>query len=601
MLLALILLAACGSQPAAPAPTATLGQPGQSIMIDAPAAGAVLANPFELRGRTTQYPAGGSLSYRLLDAGGTQIVAGIMPVAGGEGQPGAFAVLVTYQGFESGPARLEVLEADPAGGVARATATVDVSLGGRGGVVNPTAGPVTVEPTAAPTAATLPTPVTQQAIVFESPPPGAEVGSPMTITGRTSLWPFQGVLSYRVVDGANRQLGAGSFPVSGSPGQPASFTASITFGLPAGGGPLRVEVYDQNAQNNVVTASAALDVRVAPPQAIVIDTPPPGTLVGSPVVITGRTSRFPFQGNLAYRITGASGNLLGEGIVPVSGSPGQPGSFNASISFSLPPGGGAVRVELLDQDANSGTVAARASIDLGVAPPAPAQQQIFIDSPPRGTAVGSPMTVSGRARVFPPGGVLGFMVRDRNGAMLGGGNFPVTRTPDGGAAFVTALTFNLPAGGGDIVLLIGEPSPGSALIGAAELVLYVMPPSPPTAVPPTAGPVQQQIFIETPAPGTLVGSPVVITGRTARNASNGRLFYTITAADNQVLGEGEFPLPPSDAPRFNQQLLFELPAQGGQINLRLFERDSGGAPVAEARIQLVVAPQSPTVQPRTAP
>lgn len=490
------LLAACGGQPSAPpTPTVTLGAQTQSIAIDAPQAGAVLTSPFELRGRTTQFPAGGALSYRVLDAAGAQVGAGTLPVAGAAGQPGAFAGLASFDAPAGGAGRVEVLETSAADGSVSAVATVDVSLGGRGGVLPPTAGP-TVEPTAAPTAAPLPTAVTQQAITIDTPPPGAEVGSPMTITGRTSMWPFQGRLAYRVVDPANRQLGAGSFPVSGSPGQPASFVASITFALPAAGG--------------------------------------------------------------------------------------------------------AIRVELSDEDSATGTVAARASIDLNVSPPAPAQQQIFIDSPPPGATVGSPMTVTGRARLYPQGGVLGFMVRGSGGAMLGGGNIPAARAADGSAVFNAAITFNLPPGGGDVTLLVGEPSPGSALIGAAELRLYVATTTtPPTAVPPpTAAPAQQQIFIETPPPGTVVGSPLVITGRTTRNVNNGRLYYTIATDTNQILADGEFPVPPSDAPSFNQQLFFDLPPQGGQITVRLFERDSGGAPSATATIQLQVAPQ---IQPRTAP
>jgi len=586
------MLFACGNQPAAPSPTVPLGQ--QSITIDTPAVGAVLNSPFELRGRTSAFPQGGSLTYRIFDSQGTQVGTGSIPVAGGAGQPGAFAALASFEAPGGGPGRLEVLELNPADGAVRGTATVEISLGGRGSVPSPTVALATAEPTAAPTAAPLPTPNTQQAITIDSPPAGTLVGSPMTITGRTSMWPFQGTLAFRVVDPANRQLGVGSFPVAGSPGQPAQFTASITFTLPPNGGAVRVEVYDQNAENNVVTASTALDVQVAVPQAITIETPAPGTNVGSPVVLTGRLNRYPFQGNLAYRVVGANGAQLGQGLVPVTGALNQPATFVANIVFNLPANGGAIRVELSDQDSVSGTVAARASIDLNVAPPAPPQQQITIDSPPRGTTVGSPMTITGRARLMPQGGVLGFMVRDRAGAMIGGGTVPAFRQPDGSATFNAPIGFTLPQAGGDVTVTIGEPSPGSALIGAAELVVFVNPQGPP----PTSIPTQQQIFIETPPPGTLVGSPVTITGRTARPVNNGRLYYTITTPSNQVLGDGEFATPPRDGNAFVQELSFTLPAGGGPISIRLFERDSGGAPTAETRIQLQVAPQ---IQPRSAP
>lgn len=594
LLVVLALLSACANPLPSPSPTASLGPSTQQITITTPATGAVLASPFELRGQTAQFPQSGALTYRIYDAGGTQVGTGSIPVAGSQGQPGAFAALATFDAPAGGPGRLELVELSPADGAVLGTATIDISLGGRGGAPSPTAAQATAQPTSAPTAAPLPTAITQQAITIETPAPGTPVGSPMTITGRTSLWPFQGTLAYRVVNSANQQLGVGSFPVNGSPGQPATFVGQITFAVPPGGGPLRVEVYDQNAENNVVTASATLDVRVTVPQAITIETPAPGTPIGSPVVVTGRVARYPFQGNMAYRVTGANGVQLGQGLVPVTGALDQPATFVANITFNLPPTGGPVRVELSDQDAATGTVAARASIDLNVSPPAPAQQQITIDSPPRGTPVGSPMTVVGRARVFPQGGQLAFMVRDANGAMLGGGSMPAFRQPDGSATFNAALGFSLPPNGGNITVLIGEPAPGSALIGAGELIVFVNPQGPP----PTAAPVQQQIFIESPPPGVLVGSPMTITGRTTRLVNNGRLYYTITTPDNQVLGDGEFPTPPRDGFAFTQQIFFQLPPRGGQISIRLYERDSGGAPTAEARIQLQVAPQ---IQPRTSP
>src|SRR4051812_35803266 len=37
------------------------------------------------------------------------------------------------------------------------------------------------------------------------------------------------------------------------------------------------------------------------PQAIVIESPPPNAVVGSPVVLTGRTSRYPSGGKLNYQ------------------------------------------------------------------------------------------------------------------------------------------------------------------------------------------------------------------------------------------------------------------------------------------------------------
>src|SRR5262245_34689192 len=91
------------------------------------------------------------------------------------------------------------------------------------------------------------------------------------------------------------------------------------------------------------TAAPTLRTATPVPQQITIDTPAPGTLVGSPVVITGRATRFPFEGNLSYWIIDASGAQIGAGGLQVSGSIGQPGSFAPSITFTLPPNGGDLR------------------------------------------------------------------------------------------------------------------------------------------------------------------------------------------------------------------------------------------------------------------
>jgi hypothetical protein len=594
-----LLLAACGSPTAGNAtPTPPLTPQTQVITIDAPLSGGSVANPFELRGRTALFPEGGALSYRVFDTSGAQVGSGAIEVAGAPGQPGSFAAIASYSAPASGAGRVEVVEVSPADGSVRATAAVPVNLAS-GGAPAPTVAS-TAQPTAEPPAATavpLPTAVQSQAITIDSPPPGTEVGSPMTITGRTTLWPFQGNLAYRVVDGANRQLGAGTFAVIGTAGQPATFNSSITFTLPSGGGPVRVEVYDQNATNNVVTASAALDVRVAVPQAIVIETPAPGTTVGSPVTITGRTARYPYQGNLAYRILGPNGAVLGQGVAPVSGGPGQPGRFNASIAFNLPQGGGAIQAEFTDQDAATGVVAGRATVPLTVAPPQPVQQQIFIDTPPRGTTVGSPVTITGRTARLPAGGQLSYLVRDLSGATLGSGSFPVTQS-GGGASFVASVPFTIRSGfSGDIFVAVIEYGQAGAVVASTDVGLFVAG----SPVPPTAAPSQQAIVIETPASGTLVGSPVTITGRTNRAPLGGVLSYRIATLSNQQLGEGTLPMQADQPTRFNASLTFTLPQQPSTITIQLFERDSGGAPIASSTVELVVNPPPPGIQPRAGP
>src|SRR5262245_29868629 len=57
-------------------------------------------------------------------------------------------------------------------------------------------------------------------------------------------------------------------------------------------------------------------------QVITIETPAPGTIVGSPVVITGRTSLFPPAASLGYRVRDSAGNQIGVGGLPVQGDSG---------------------------------------------------------------------------------------------------------------------------------------------------------------------------------------------------------------------------------------------------------------------------------------
>jgi len=212
----------------------------------------------------------------------------------------------------------------------------------------------------------------QQQITIASPPPGTSVGSPVVITGRTARYPFLGKLGYRFTDQYGAQLSTGAFNVNGVPGQGASFTVSLDFNLPPAGGPIRLELFDQNAGTGVIVANTALDMYVQPPQParqeISIDTPPPGTLVGSPVVITGRTTLYPFEARLSYRVRGPGGQVLGEGGITVNGAPGQSTTFIASIDFRTPPGADTITIEIFEPSQATGGIRAIATIDLRIAP-----------------------------------------------------------------------------------------------------------------------------------------------------------------------------------------------------------------------------------------
>jgi hypothetical protein len=103
-------------------------------------------------------------------------------------------------------------------------------------------------------------------------------------------------------------------------------------------------------------------------------------------------------------------------------------------------------------------------------------------------------------------------------------------------------------------------------------------PGPETATPvasPTPPPspsAQQEIVIDTPPPRTVVGSPVVITGRTAKLPAGNTLSYAFRDAAGGLLGSGAFPVSATAEGRgiFNASLTFNLPPSAGDITLEVF-------------------------------
>jgi hypothetical protein len=303
---------------------------------------------------------------------------------------------------------------------------------------------------AAAPAAAQGTPPSNQQIAFESPPPGAQVGSPLTVSGSLARLPASASLSYTIFASDGTAIGAGSFPVPGNPGQPALFIASLTFSEPLEGGSIALQLVDPDP---AAGASATLQLVTAPlPQQIRIDTPPAGTIVGNPVVVTGRTVRFPAAGTLGYAIYNSGGVQVGGGVFPVSGSPQTGGSFAASLGFVYPELGGPLRIDLYDQDPFSFGFVATARLDASTRA---LRQQVTIETPGPGTQIGSPVTLTGRAARFPAGGLLQYRIRAGE-AILGQGAFPVQGAPGDAARFNASLAFQPAAGSGPLLAEIFE-------------------------------------------------------------------------------------------------------------------------------------------------
>jgi hypothetical protein len=196
-----------------------------------------------------------------------------------------------------------------------------------------------------------------------------------------ALPPRTNTLNYVVRSLTRETLGQGSFPVAAAPGQiNIPFVASINFAEPAGGGGILVEIYDRDAVGNVL-ASAIVQLQVNPrtqptptipsggiiDQTITIDTPPPFTQVGSPVVITGRLALPPTGGQLSYQVLDSANNLLGEGsfTVPIpADAPEIP--FVTSINFAEPAATQTITIVIRDVLNSFGDIRAEASVQLTV-------------------------------------------------------------------------------------------------------------------------------------------------------------------------------------------------------------------------------------------
>jgi len=410
-------------------------------------------------------------------------------------------------------------------------------------------------------------------IFIDSPAPGTLVGSPAVIVGRTSRLPLNGILNYRVVDGAGQQLGANNFSVSGAPGQPGSFNAPITFTLPRDGGPVRLELSERGAAGAPTTVSTLDMVVDAQYQGIVIDSPSDGTPVGSPMTFTGRTVRGPHGGGLGYSIYNSAGRQIGGDAFPVFDNPGGQRSFAAELRFDYPFDGDTLHVDIYDWNPTTGRPDAVASRSV-VALPVPLQ--ISLDTPPGGTLVGSPFTLTGQTNRYPINGDLGYRITNDAGQRLGDGTFRVNGAPGQGASFNVGLTFQILRDGGTIHLNVFDQDPSNgAEIANMQLDLDVLAQ-------------YQGIQIGTPAAGTQVGSPVVITGRINQYPPGGQMQYRVLSGGQQI-GSGTVAVDgaPGQRGSFTASLTFTEPPNGGNIRVEL------SVPGASTGIDLVVVPPPP--------
>jgi len=93
-------------------------------------------------------------------------------------------------------------------------------------------------------------------------------------------------------------------------------------------------------------------------QALLLDSPIPGSAVGNPLTVRGRALLMPFEGTLVVRVYDARGQLAAQTPVQVRGDMQGPVSFETTLMVGGVPGAG--KVEVLDLSAKDGAVRASA-------------------------------------------------------------------------------------------------------------------------------------------------------------------------------------------------------------------------------------------------
>lgn len=568
MSLALLLLALVA--------TGAVVAQSQSITIDTPTAGTTVGSPVTVTGRTASTPLDNTLTYQVTTSNGVLLgdgQFGVNPAGAGSVFAASLAFNVPAGG---GSIRVEITDR-AAGGDIVAFAYVELQTAPPG--PGNSAGPADTSGI--------------QAIIIDSPTSGSDVGSPMTLVGRTALYPQSGELGYQVLGAGTVDLGTGKFPVEGSPGTDGRFTTSVTFNAPADGGPIRLVVFEQNPETLGFTTITTVDLNVPPPrppQTITLAAPSAGSRVDSQFQVLGQTATVPDRGSLNFTIRDATGRVLGSGALPVQPA-GQGAVFSAMVSYTAPALNSPIVLTLVDF-ASDGAVAAQVDTLLTYSPPlapppAPPQPTpipppglsvIVIDSPASGTLVGSPVVITGRTSRMPSFGLLYYRFTNSAGGQLTAGTFGVAPV-GGGGVFNVSLNFPIPPDGRLVRLGLWEQDAAGNILASASLDLRVTPPEQ-----------ELTITIDTPPAETVVGSPVVITGRTSTFPNGGVLFFRFTDANGRGLGDGAFQVSGAvgQPSFFNASLAFSPPPGGGFVRLEVFGRDRVGSPIANTFLTLRV-------------
>ena len=152
----------------------------------------------------------------------------------------------------------------------------------------------------------------------------------------------------------------------------------------------------------------------------------PGEKVATGIDARGRTSTHPSGDGLAYLVYDAHGGVIGTGRIPVAADGRSDGTFAAPVSF-LAGAGGPGRIEIVDVHQGDGSALGRASVQVLLeaseaarrpAPQQPVPQQIVLETPVTGAAVGTSVEVRGWISTVPFENNLTYRVYSEGGAVM---------------------------------------------------------------------------------------------------------------------------------------------------------------------------------------
>ncbi|MFN8483361.1 MAG: Gmad2 immunoglobulin-like domain-containing protein [Anaerolineae bacterium] len=320
--------------------------------------------------------------------------------------------------------------------------------------------------------------------------------------------------------------------------------------------------------------AAAAPGLVSAQGSIQINRPEAGSVVTSPLRVTGYTAAP--TDSMNFTVVGVRSGQIGSGSFPVKSPFDPPFDFTGTVTFDAPQPGDTLIVTLSGGDGSSASV----NVLAPGAPPPPTPQTIVISSPPNGTQVGSPVTLTGFTTSFPPTGFLNFSITSATGAPLGQGAFPVQ--PSGaGSTWAASLQFQPPAQGGPVTATVFQIDPATGQTTASAAVSLTT----------EAAASGQVIVITSPARGATVGSPMTVTGYTTQYPQNGLLAFVVRQANGNIIGGGTFPVSPlGGGSTFVGSVTFAVPPTGQPLTVTLADYNfASGQVIARAELPVTTA------------